>query len=96
MIEIKIGKPLLLQKNSKQAIYAFTGEVFKGIEVSSLADDKINSLQDRLRILSGLYGLLKPLDLIQPYRLEMGTRIKIGQANNLYKFLGYNFSRGSK
>ena len=73
-------------KNSKQAIYAFTGEVFKGIEVSTLADDKINSLQDRLRILSGLYGLLKPLDLIQPYRLEMGTRIKIGQADNLYKF----------
>ena len=54
--------------------------------MSSLADDKINSLQDRLRILSGLYGLLKPLDLIQPYRLEMGTRIKIGQADNLYKF----------
>ena len=73
-------------KNSKQAIYAFTGEVFKGIEVSSLADDKINLLQDRLRILSGLYCLLKPLDLIQPYRLEMGTRIKIGQADNLYKF----------
>jgi cytoplasmic iron level regulating protein YaaA (DUF328/UPF0246 family) len=73
-------------KNSKQAIYAFTGEVFKGIEVSSLDDDKINLLQDRLRILSGLYGLLKPLDLIQPYRLEMGTRIKIGQADNLYKF----------
>ena len=73
-------------KNSKQAIYAFTGEVFRGIEVNSLAEEKIPLLQERLRILSGLYGLLKPLDLIQPYRLEMGTRIKVGRRDNLYKF----------
>ena len=73
-------------ENSKQAIYAFTGEVFKGIDVNSLAEEKIPLLQSRLRILSGLYGLLKPLDLIQPYRLEMGTKLNVGEANNLYKF----------
>ena len=79
-------------KNSKQAIYAFTGEVFRGIDIASLAEEKIPLLQDRLRILSGLYGLLKPLDLIQPYRLEMGTRINIGKADNLYKFWDSNLA----
>jgi len=72
--------------NAKQAVYAFTGEVFRGLDVTTLPEEKISLLQDRLRILSGLYGLLKPLDLIQPYRLEMGTRIKVGKADNLYKF----------
>jgi len=73
-------------ENSKQAIYAFTGEVFRGIDVNSLDEKKLPILQERLRILSGLYGLLKPLDLIQPYRLEMGTRLKVGNTENLYKF----------
>jgi cytoplasmic iron level regulating protein YaaA (DUF328/UPF0246 family) len=72
--------------NAKQAIYAFTGAVFMGIDVNSLAEEKIPVMQERLRILSGLYGLLKPLDLIQPYRLEMGTRLKVGKTENLYKF----------
>jgi len=72
--------------NAKQAVYAFTGEVFRGLDVTTLPEEKISLLQDRLRILSGLYGLLKPLDLIKPYRLEMGTRIKVGKADNLYKF----------
>ena len=63
--------------NAKQAVYAFTGEVFRGLDVTTLTEEKISLLQDRLRILSGLYGLLRPLDLIQPYRLEMGTRITI-------------------
>jgi len=72
--------------NAKQAVYAFTGEVFRGLDVTTLTEEKISLLQDRLRILSGLYGLLRPLDLIQPYRLEMGTRIKVGKADNLYKF----------
>ena len=75
-------------ENAKQAVYAFTGEVFRGIEVNSLEADKIPLLQDRLRILSGLYGLLKPLDLIQPYRLEMGKKLKVGRTENLYKFWG--------
>ena len=79
-------------ENSKQAIYAFTGEVFRGIDITSLAEEKIPLLQDRLRILSGLYGLLKPLDLIQPYRLEMGTRISVGKADNLYKFWDSNLA----
>ena len=74
-------------ENAKQAIYAFTGEVFRGIDVHSLSEEKIPLLQDRLRILSGLYGILKPLDLIQPYRLEMGTKLSIEKTTNLYKFL---------
>ncbi len=74
--------------NAKQAIFAFTGEVFRGIDVNSLASDKIPVLQERLRILSGLYGLLKPLDLMQPYRLEMGKKLKVGKTENLYKFWG--------
>lgn len=73
-------------ENAKQAVFAFTGEVFRGIDVNTLSEDKIPTLQNRLRILSGLYGLLKPLDLIQPYRLEMGTKLKVGATENLYKF----------
>ena len=73
-------------ENAKQAIYAFTGAVFQGIDVNSIEEEKIPLLQNNLRILSGLYGLLKPLDLIQPYRLEMGTRLKVGTKDNLYKF----------
>jgi cytoplasmic iron level regulating protein YaaA (DUF328/UPF0246 family) len=72
--------------NAKQAIYAFTGAVFQGIDVNSLDEKKLPLLQENLRILSGLYGFLKPLDLIQPYRLEMGTKIKVGSTENLYKF----------
>jgi hypothetical protein len=74
------------KENAKQAIYAFTGAVFQGIDVQTLSEEKIPLLQENLRILSGLYGLLKPLDLIQPYRLEMGTRLKVGAKDNLYKF----------
>ncbi|NVJ89114.1 MAG: peroxide stress protein YaaA [Flavobacteriaceae bacterium] len=73
-------------ENAKQAIYAFTGEVFRGIDVNTLEEEKLPLLQDRLRILSGLYGILKPLDLMQPYRLEMGTKLKVGRKDNLYKF----------
>lgn len=73
-------------RNAKQAIYAFTGAVFQGIDVNSLSEEKLPLLQENLRILSGLYGVLKPLDLIQPYRLEMGTRLKVGSTENLYKF----------
>ena len=75
-------------KNSKQAVYSFTGEVFRGIDAKTIKKENIPVLQERLRIISGLYGLLKPLDLIQPYRLEMGTRLPIGKANNLYDFWG--------
>ncbi len=73
-------------ENSKQAIYAFRGDVFRGFDIDSLPANKLDQLQDKLRILSGQYGLLKPLDLMQAYRLEMGTKLKIGRKNNLYQF----------
>lgn len=73
-------------ENGRQAIYAFNGDVYIGLDAYSLSEDKITILQDKLRILSGLYGLLKPLDLIQPYRLEMGTKLPIGTNKNLYEF----------
>ena len=82
----QVWKTPFTKENAKQAVYSFTGAVFKGIDVNTLEDKKIQVLQDRLRILSGLYGLLKPLDLIQPYRLEMGTKLKVGNTENLYKF----------
>jgi cytoplasmic iron level regulating protein YaaA (DUF328/UPF0246 family) len=81
-------QPPFSTENAKQAIYAFTGEVFRGIDVNSLPVEKLPLLQENLRILSGLYGILKPLDLMQPYRLEMGTKLKVGTKENLYKFWG--------
>ena len=72
--------------NSRQAIYAFNGDVYKGIDAYSVSEDKIELMQDTVRIISGLYGLLKPLDLIQPYRLEMGTKMPVGSNKNLYEF----------
>ncbi len=72
--------------NARPAIYAFAGDVYQGLDSQSISLDKMAVLQDRLRILSGLYGLLKPLDLIQPYRLEMGTKIAINEHRNLYEF----------
>lgn len=72
--------------NSRQAVYAFDGDVYTGLDVYSLPLEKNELLQNQLRILSGLYGLLKPFDLIQPYRLEMGTSIAIGKSKNLYEY----------
>lgn len=74
------------QNNAKQAILAFQGDVYSGIEVDSYSDDDFSFCQDHLRILSGLYGALRPLDLIQPYRLEMGLKWQIIQWKNLYAF----------
>ncbi|MHA3788930.1 peroxide stress protein YaaA [Flavobacterium hauense] len=73
-------------KNARPAMYAFNGDVYTGLDAYTLPASKINKIQDSLRILSGLYGLLKPLDLIQPYRLEMGTQMPIGESKNLYEF----------
>ena len=72
--------------NSKQAVFAFKGDVYIGLDAYSLSLEKIEQLQDKLRILSGQYGLLKPLDLMQPYRLEMGTKLKVGKKDNLYQY----------
>lgn len=73
-------------ENARPAVFTFDGEVYTGLDVYSLPIEKLDVLQDKLRILSGLYGLLKPLDLMQAYRLEMGTSIKIGTKKNLYEF----------
>ncbi|MDA9908260.1 peroxide stress protein YaaA [Flavobacteriaceae bacterium] len=76
------------KENARQAVYSFSGDVYKGLDVYTLSEEHIDSMQNSLRILSGLYGLLKPLDLIQPYRLEMGTSLKVNSSNNLYEFWG--------
>ncbi len=72
--------------NARPAVYTFDGDVYIGLDAYSLPQKKIQILQDTLRILSGLYGLLKPLDLIQAYRLEMGTKLPIGESKNLYEY----------
>ena len=74
------------KENARPSVYTFDGDVYHGLDVYSLPTDKLDDLQDKLRILSGLYGLLKPLDLMQAYRLEMGTSLAIGKSKNLYEF----------
>ena len=73
-------------ENARPAVYAFDGDVYTGLDAYSIPAEKLENLQDSLRILSGLYGILKPLDLIQAYRLEMGTKLAIGDDKNLYEF----------
>jgi len=75
-------------KNAKQAVMVFNGEVFHGLDAKSFSADDFNYLQTHLRILSGLYGLLRPLDLIQPYRLEISTKLQVGETRDLYTFWG--------
>jgi len=75
-------------ENAKQAILTFNGEVYNGLQAKTLNMDDFNYLQDHLRILSGLYGVLRPLDLMQPYRLEIGSGLNVGKAKNLYNFWG--------
>jgi cytoplasmic iron level regulating protein YaaA (DUF328/UPF0246 family) len=72
--------------NARQALFAFKGDVYIGLDACSMTPESVDFAQDKLRILSGLYGVLRPLDLIQPYRLEMGTRIDNEQGSNLYQF----------
>ena len=77
------------QKNNskeKQAIFAFNGDVYEGIDANNISNSNHEKLQKTLRILSGLYGILKPFDKIKPYRLEMGTKIAINESINLYEF----------
>ncbi|ABV35799.1 protein of unknown function DUF328 [Shewanella sediminis HAW-EB3] len=74
--------------NAKQALYAFRGDVYTGLDADTLSQQSIERAQKHLRILSGLYGLLRPLDLMQPYRLEMGTRLANIKGTNLYQFWG--------
>jgi cytoplasmic iron level regulating protein YaaA (DUF328/UPF0246 family) len=81
-------------ENSKQAIFTFMGDVYEGIGAYSLSVDALHYAQQHLRILSGLYGLLRPLDLIQAYRLEMGTKLANPQGKDLYAFWGNTLSEG--
>ncbi|WP_038174097.1 peroxide stress protein YaaA [Vibrio pacinii] len=74
--------------NARQAILAFKGDVYTGLDAESLSEDDFAYAQDHLRMLSGLYGLLRPLDLMQPYRLEMGTKLANDKGSNLYQFWG--------
>lgn len=75
------------EANSKQAVYSFNGDVYQGLQANTLTEEEMEFAQDHLRILSGLYGLLRPLDAIQPYRLEMGTSWAVTpKKNSLYKF----------
>lgn len=76
------------EHNSKQAILSFKGDVYDGLNADDFVSKDFEFAQSHLRIISGLYGLIKPLDLIQPYRLEMGTKLKNKNGKNLYKFWG--------
>ncbi|AUS04450.1 peroxide stress protein YaaA [Pseudotamlana carrageenivorans] len=72
--------------NARPAVYTFNGDVYRGLDAYTIPEDKIETLNNTVRILSGLYGILKPTDLIQPYRLEMGTKFPVGTKKNLYEF----------
>ncbi|MGF1719994.1 peroxide stress protein YaaA [Vibrio kyushuensis] len=74
--------------NARQAIFAFKGDVYTGLDADSLSQADLDYAQQHLRMLSGLYGLLKPMDLMQPYRLEMGTKLANPRGTNLYQFWG--------
>ncbi|MCP5265019.1 MAG: peroxide stress protein YaaA [Burkholderiaceae bacterium] len=81
-------RPRFTKHNSRQAILAFAGDVYTGLVASELSEQALEWAQDHVRILSGLYGVLRPLDLMQAYRLEMGSRLKTARGNNLYEFWG--------
>ncbi|MVW73584.1 MULTISPECIES: peroxide stress protein YaaA [unclassified Bordetella] len=81
-------KPTFTQDNARQAVLAFNGDVYEGLQASSLSQARLEWAQDHVAILSGLYGVLRPLDLMQPYRLEMGTRLATPKGKNLYEFWG--------
>lgn len=76
------------KENSKQAIFAFTGDVYVGLDAGLFNEEDLAFAQDHVRMLSGLYGLLRPLDTMQPYRLEMGTKLKTSRGKDLYDFWG--------
>jgi len=85
-------RPKFTAKNAKQAVLAFNGDVYEGLDAKSLGADDLGWVQDHVCILSGLYGVLRPLDYMQPYRLEMGTHLANAHGANLYKFWGAQIS----
>lgn len=84
----KAWRPRFTEANSRPAVLAFNGDVYDGLQARSLSLEQLEWAQAHLAILSGLYGVLRPLDLMQPYRLEMGTRLATPQGSNLYAFWG--------
>ncbi len=84
--------PAFTPDNAKQALLAFKGDVYTGLDAQSLSEDDFSYAQEHLRMLSGLYGLLRPLDLMQPYRLEMGTKLANARGKDLYAFWGTRIS----
>ncbi|MEN1832047.1 peroxide stress protein YaaA [Pseudomonas lijiangensis] len=84
--------PAFTPDNAKQALLAFKGDVYTGLQAEALTDAQLSYAQDHLRMLSGLYGLLRPLDLMQPYRLEMGTKLANSRGKDLYAFWGTRIS----
>ena len=80
--------PRFTAKNSKQAVLAFNGDVYEGLDAKTLSESQLDWAQAHVCILSGLYGVLRPLDWMQPYRLEMGTTLATARGNNLYQFWG--------
>ncbi len=81
-------QPNFTQENARQAILAFKGDVYTGLQAEDFSEEDFDFAQQHLRMLSGLYGLLRPLDLMQPYRLEMGTKLKNARGKDLYEFWG--------
>ena len=84
--------PAFTQANAKQALLAFKGDVYTGLNAETFSDADFSYAQDHLRMLSGLYGLLRPLDLMMPYRLEMGTKLANARGKDLYAFWGTRIS----
>lgn len=81
------------EQSRKAAMYLFSGDTYQGLDAASLDADAVRWAQDRLRILSGLYGVLRPLDEIEPYRLEMGSKLKVDDKKSLYAFWGDRISK---
>jgi cytoplasmic iron level regulating protein YaaA (DUF328/UPF0246 family) len=89
-------EPKATKSNARQAILAFKGDVYQGLDAWSFKQADFDFAQDHLRMLSGLYGALRPLDLMQPYRLEMGTRLKNDQGKDLYDFWDFKDQKNGK
>jgi len=85
--------PKFSARNARQALLAFNGDVYEGLDARTLAPDDLDWAQQHLAILSGLYGVLRPLDWVQPYRLEMGTRLATALGSTLYQFWGPRIAR---
>jgi cytoplasmic iron level regulating protein YaaA (DUF328/UPF0246 family) len=88
-----VWNPRFTAKNSKPAVLAFNGDVYEGLDARSLSPEDLNWAQQHLLILSGLYGVLRPLDKMQPYRLEMGTALENAHGKNLYAYWGDTLAR---